>query len=171
MLRISSNLSGLAGVVAAGAIALSLQSPAQAQAAFGSYVGAGAAVGLSDDDNGDGDGVSFVISGRYNILELPISIRGQAFLLGDGSAFVPTVSYDYPLNFQTNVYVGAGISLPSGGEPSPVGDQVSFVIQPGVDYFLPGSNLVVFGNAVFALNGFSDGGTATSVQGGVGVQF
>ena len=76
------------------AIALAAQSPANAQAAYGSYIGIGPAFG-------DGE-IGVAINGRYNILEVPISIRGAAFL-GDGSAFVPTISYDYPLNFNTEI--------------------------------------------------------------------
>ncbi len=160
-----SRLAGLAGLTLGGlAIAFSLQTPAQAQAAYGSYVGIGAGVGFGDDSN-----LALVLSSRYNILELPISIRGTAFI-GDGSAFVPTVSYDYPLSFNTEVYLGAGISLPAG-DGSPVGDDIAFVLQPGVDYTMTDNNLVIFGNAIFAIGGESGGGTATSVQGGVGYQF
>lgn len=145
------------------AIALSLQTPAQAQAAYGSYIGIGGGIGF-----GENSSPALVINGRYNILELPISIRGTAFI-GDGSAFVPTVSYDYPLNFNTDVYVGAGASFASDG--SPVGDKTAFVVQPGVDYTMDNSRLVIFGNAIFAIGGESGGGTATAVQGGVGYQF
>lgn len=155
------NSAGLAlgSLVGGAAIALSLQSPVQAQAAYGSYIGAGAGIGFGGDSN-----LSVVLSGRYNILELPISIRGTAFI-GDSSAFVPTISYDLPLNFNTEVYLGAGVAF--AGDGSPVGDGTAFVLQPGVDYTLTDSNLVIFGNAIFAIGGDS----ATSVQGGVGVQF
>ncbi len=137
------------------AIALSLQAPAKAQAAYGSYIGIGPAFG-------DGN-IAVAINGRYNILELPISIRGAAFL-GEGSAFVPTVSYDFPLNFNTEIYVGAGVAFASDG--SVMGDGTSFVVQPGVDY-TTNSNLVFYGNAIVPIGG----DTNTAVQGGVGYQF
>jgi hypothetical protein len=73
-----------------------------------------------------------------------------------------------------DAYVGAGVSFPtsSGGIPSPVGDQFAFVLQPGVDYAIPNSNMVVFGNAIFAFDAYSEGGgMATSLQGGLGIQF
>lgn len=150
-------LNGLAGGLAGGlAIAFSLQAPAQAQAAYGSYIGIGPAFG-------DGE-LSVAINGRYNILELPISIRGAAFL-GSGSAFVPTVSYDYPINFNTEVYLGAGVAFASEG--SVMGDGTSFVVQPGVDYTASGNRLVYYGNAIIPIGG----GTSTAVQGGVGYQF
>ncbi len=149
-------LASLAGWTLGGlAIALSLQAPVKAQAAYGSYIGIGPAFG-------DGN-VAVAINGRYNILELPISIRGAAFL-GDGSAFVPTVSYDFPLNFNTEIYVGAGVAFASDG--SVMGDGTSFVVQPGVDY-TTNSSLVFYGNAIVPIGG----GTNTAVQGGIGYQF
>ncbi len=137
------------------AIALAVQAPANAQAAYGSYIGIGPAFG-------DGE-IGVAINGRYNVLELPISIRGAAFL-GEGSAFVPTISYDYPLNFNTEIYVGAGVAFASEG--SVMGDGTAFVLQPGVD-FLTGNNLVFYGNAIVPFGG----DTNTAVQGGVGIQF
>lgn len=154
---LAQKLFGLAGLALGSlALAFAAQSPAKAQAAYGSYIGIGPAFG-------DGE-IAVAINGRYNILELPISIRGAAFL-GDGSAFVPTVSYDFPLNFNTEVYVGAGVVFASEG--SVMGDGTSFVVQPGVDYTLDDSNLVIYGNAIIPFGG----DTNTAVQGGVGIQF
>jgi len=156
--RFGSRLVGLVlGTLAgAAAIALSIQAPAKAQAAYGSYIGIGPAFG-------DGE-IGVAINGRYNILEVPISIRGAAFL-GEGSAFVPTVSYDYPLNFSTEVYVGAGVAFASEG--SVMGDGTSFVLQPGIDYTVNSSSLVWYGNAIIPIGG----DTTTAIQGGVGIQF
>lgn len=150
-------LIGLAGwVLGSVAIAGSIQASANAQAAYGSYIGIGPAFG-----NGE---FAFGVSGRYNILEAPVSIRGTAFI-GEGSAFVPTISYDFPLSFNTEVYVGAGVAF--AGKGSVMGDGTSFVLQPGVDYTLTNSNLVIYGNAIVPIGG----GTSTAVQGGVGIQF
>lgn len=141
--------------------------PASAQAAYGSYVGAGPTIGIS----GGSQQVGGVLAVRYKLLELPISFRAQA-LIGSGTAVVPTVSYDVPLNWQTDAYLGAGVAFASGDTPSPVGDKTSFALQPGVDYIVPNSNTVLFGNAIIAFDAFRDGGgTAFSVQGGVGVRF
>lgn len=147
--------------------------PVFAQAAYGSYVGVGPAIGLSEDDRGEGGGVAAAIAVRYKLLERPISFRGQALINGNSFAIVPTVSYDIPLNWQTDAYVGAGLVFAGGDRPSPVGDKpVSFAIQPGIDYALPRSNAVIFGNAIFAFDAYKEGsGTAISVQGGVGVRF
>ncbi|NJL45314.1 MAG: hypothetical protein HC922_05315 [Leptolyngbyaceae cyanobacterium SM2_3_12] len=147
---------------------------AEAQVAYGSYVGVGAAAGLTNAaETGQGSGLQGVISGRYRFLTMPISLRAQAFLFGGEFAFVPTVSYDYPLTWNTDIYLGAGASFPGGGDgTSVVGDKTSFVLQPGIDYLFPNSNLVAFGNAIFAFDAYRDGGNmAISVQGGVGIQF
>ncbi|MEO0433678.1 MAG: hypothetical protein AAF151_18480 [Cyanobacteria bacterium J06656_5] len=163
---------GLTALTAAALLTTLDVKPAQAQAAYGSYVGLGGSLGLNDDDNGDGDGFGLVVSGRYKLLAVPISLRAQAFLLNGDLALVPTVSYDFPVSFQTDVYLGAGVSIPTGSDASPVGDETAFVLQPGIDFAVPGSNVVVFGNAIFAFDAFEDGGgTATAVQAGVGWNF
>ena len=163
---------GLAAITAAVLVTALDVKPVQAQAAYGSYVGIGGGLGLNDDDNGDGDGLGLVVAGRYKLFAVPISLRGQAFLLNGDVALVPTVSYDIPITFQTDIYLGAGLSIPTGNDASPVGDQTAFVLQPGIDFAVPRSNVVVFGNAIFAFDAFEDGGgTATAIQAGVGWNF
>ncbi len=104
-------------------------------------------------------------------MEAPLSLRAQV-LIGNNTAIVPTVSYDLPLNWQADAYLGAGLVLASGGGSSPVGDKISFALQPGIDYMIPNSNTVLFGNAIIAFDAYRDsGGTAISVQGGVGLRF
>ncbi len=137
---------------------------ASAQAAYGSYVGVGASAGFGDETE-----VAGVIAFRYNVLELPISLRAQAFI-GDGFAIAPTVSYDIPLSWQTDVYVGAGVSF--AGDDSVLGDKTAFAIQSGIDHMMSDSNLALFGNAIVAFDAFRDrDAAAVSVQGGVGLQF
>lgn len=146
--------------------------PVSAQAAYGSYIGIGPAVGITENAAGEGRQVAGVIAVRYKLLEAPVSLRTQAFI-GANTAIVPTVSYDLPLNWQTDAYLGAGVVFAGGGDtPSPVGDQFSFALQPGIDYVLPNSNTVIFGNAVIAFDAYRNGGgNAVSVQGGVGLRF
>jgi hypothetical protein len=168
MERLKSWLSAV-GLVAVGTACLaSAASPASAQAAYGSYVGVGGGFGAIRRD-GDRQN-SALIAIRYKVLEVPISLRAQAFLMGEGAALVPTVSYDIPLNWQTDTYVGAGVSFAGGN--TPVGNKTGFAIQPGIDYALPNSRLVVFGNAIIAFDAYrEEGGTAFSLQGGVGLRF
>ncbi len=140
--------------------------PASAQVAYGSYVGIGPTIGLTD-----GIQIGGVLAFRYKLLESPISFRAQA-LVGENTAVVPTVSYDLPLNWQTDAYLGAGLVLTGGSTASPVGDKISFALQPGIDYVVPNSNTVLFGNAVIAFDAYRNGGgAAVAVQGGVGLRF
>jgi hypothetical protein len=144
--------------------------PAAAQAAYGSYVGAGVTVGVTKGE-GDGRQIGGVIAARYKLLEVPLSLRAQA-LIGASPAIVPTISYDVPINWQTDAYLGAGVVFANGNTSSPVGNKTSFALQPGIDYVVPNSNTVIFGNAIIAFDAYRNGGgTAVSVQGGVGLKF
>jgi hypothetical protein len=165
-------IAAIASLALGTACLLANPAPASAQAAYGSYIGVGGSVGLSNGD-GQESQAGGVVAVRYRLLEVPLSLRAQA-LIGDNTAIVPTVSYDIPLNWQTDAYIGAGVAFQSGDSntSSPLGDQTSFVVQPGVDYSFPYSDLVLFGNAVIAFDAYRDGGgTAASVQGGLGVRF
>jgi hypothetical protein len=145
----------------------------EAQPAYGSYLGVGASFGLSDGNTfaGEGRATSLLLAGRYKFLEMPISLRTQV-LIGNSTAVVPTVSFDMPLNFDTEIYLGVGAALANTNTVTPVGNKNSFVLQPGIDYTMPNSNLVIFGNAIFAFDAYrSASGTATSLQTGVGFRF
>lgn len=150
----------------------SMSAPVQAQAAYGSYIGIGGSFGVTDGPGGSGTSGAGVIAFRYKFLELPISIRAQA-LIGQATAFVPTVSYDVPINWQTDAYVGVGAAIQNSDQSnSPVGNQTAFVLQPGIDYSFPYSNVVMFGNAIIAFDAYKNSSdTAASIQGGVGVRF
>ncbi|MBW4621737.1 MAG: porin family protein [Cyanosarcina radialis HA8281-LM2] len=146
-------------------------SSALAQAAYGSYVGVGANMGVSESGNGESTSPGGTISVRYKFLEAPFSLRTQA-LIGSNQAIVPTISYDFPLSWQTDAYLGAGVVFAAGDEPTPVGNKTGLALQPGIDYALPNSKAVIFGNAIIAPNAYQDGGgTAISVQGGIGWRF
>jgi hypothetical protein len=160
------------GAVASVGLVLSLPAAASAQAAYGSYIGIGGSFGVTDNPNGDGGSGGGVIAFRYKFLELPMSVRAQA-LIGESTAFVPTVSYDVPINWHTDAYIGIGAAIQDSNEKtSPIGNQTSFVLQPGIDHTFPYSNVVLFGNAIIAFDAYKNSsGTAASVQGGVGVRF
>lgn len=151
---------------------LSTSSAAFAQAAYGSYIGVGGSFGVTEGPNGDGTSGAGLIAFRYKFLEIPISVRAQA-LIGEATAFVPTVSYDVPLNWQTDAYIGVGAAIQDSDQStSPVGNQTSFVLQPGIDHSFPYSNVVLFGNAIIAFDAYKNSSdTAASIQGGVGVRF
>jgi hypothetical protein len=107
------------GFATAAGLAFSTTS-ASAQAAYGSYVGVGPTIGFTDGPQDNGRQIGGVLAVRYKLLETPVSFRAQA-LIGSGTAVVPTISYDVPLNWQTDAYLGAGVAFASGDSPSPVG--------------------------------------------------
>jgi hypothetical protein len=113
-----------------------------------------------------------VIAARYKFLKLPISIRAQA-LIGKRTTLVPTISYDLPINWRTDAYLGVGAAVALDDDrTTPLGNKTSFAIQPGIDYVLPNSQAVIFGNAVIAFDAYRKGGnTAASIQAGVGLRF
>lgn len=159
------------GVSLISAASLLIATPSQAQPAYGSYVGLGASFGLTDGGPGEGRTVSAVGAVRYKFLEFPVSVRTQV-LVGNSTAVVPTISYDFPLNFDTDIYIGAGVALANTTSVTPVGDRNSFVLQPGIDYTVPNSNLVVFGNAILAFDAYRNSvGPAAALQTGLGFRF
>ncbi|MGB3612372.1 MAG: hypothetical protein WBA10_01170 [Elainellaceae cyanobacterium] len=165
--------SAIAGIAIAGLVGSSPK--ALSQAAYGSYVGVGASVGLTSGDSDLGEDQDFagVIAARYHFLRLPISVRAQALVFTDTDALVPTVSYDFPINWQTDAYIGAGVAFQDDSDSaSPIGNETAFVIQPGIDYSIPNSRFVVFGNAIIAFDAYQQGGgTAAALQGGVGLRY
>jgi hypothetical protein len=167
MFKIFSLLALIAPVLAVNFVS----NPVSAQAAYGSYIGVGATYGLTSDRNDRGNDLGGIVAFRYKFLELPISFRTQA-LITDSVAIVPTISYDVPLNWQTDAYIGFGASFASGNSPSPVGDRTSFAIQPGIDFMLPNTQMALFTNAIIAFDAYRNGGgAAVSVQGGLGLKF
>jgi hypothetical protein len=172
-------MNGAAMTLSAAALVVGLTlcdpSSVSAQAAYGSYIGVGGSVGLTDGGLEDGEAAGGVVALRYRFSEqVPLSIRAQA-LISDTTAIVPTLSYDIPLNWYTDAYIGAGIAIQDadvGEEPSPVGEQTSFVIQPGIDYNVPRSRLVIFGNAIIAFDAYRNSSdAAAALQAGVGLRF
>lgn len=162
----------LSGVLAGLGVVTSAR-PGLAQPAYGSYIGGGAGFGLTSGEGDSEDNATYgIVSARYRFLQVPISVRAQVFI-GDNTAVVPTISYDFPLSYNLDAYVGVGAALSDGTTASPVGNKNSFAIQPGIDYAIPNSNLVIFGNAIFAIDAYRNdsGQAAVSLQTGVGLRF
>jgi len=167
------------GAIALGALGVllgwgAIAPAAHAQAAYGSYIGIGGSIGLTEGSENEGSSGGGVIAVRYRLLEVPVSIRTQV-LISEQTAIVPTVSYDFPITWDLDGYLGAGVAFPLGGgdtSTSPIGNQTSFVLQPGLDYALPDSDLVIFSNAIIAFDAYEESSdTAAAIQAGVGLQF
>lgn len=166
-------LTAIGGIALAAGLFVSTQSPVQAQAAYGSYIGAGVAFGVTNGGGGPNEtaNTSGFLAVRYKFLRAPVSLRTQVLVGGNGVAVVPTVSYDIPINWQADAYIGAGASIVRG-DKTPIGNKNSFVIQPGIDYSLPNTNLMLYTNAIIAFDGYkSNNGTAVSIQAGAGLRF
>ena len=79
----------------------------------------------------------------------------------------------HPVNTKfRNLYLGVGLVLASEDKSSTVGNKISFALQPGVDYIIPNSNTVIFGNAIIAFDSYRNrSSNAFSIQGGVSWRF
>ncbi len=171
--RWKNQLAAIGGMALAAGLFVSTQSPVQAQAAYGSYIGAGASFGVTNGGGGSNEtaNTSGNIAVRYKFLRAPVSLRTQVLVGGNGATVVPTVSYDIPINWQGDAYIGAGASIVRG-DRTPIGNKSSFVIQPGIDYSLPNTSLVLYTNAIIAFDGYkSSNSTAVSIQAGAGLRF
>jgi len=168
----SREIFAFSSVALAAGFTLGTPSLVKAQAAYGSYLGAGVAFGVTEQAQpNENRNTSGFFAVRYKFLRAPISLRTQVLVGGNGAAIVPTVSYDVPIGWQADAYIGAGASIVRG-DRTPIGNKGSFVIQPGVDYALPNSNLSLFTNAVISFDGYrSNNGTAASIQAGAGLRF
>jgi hypothetical protein len=166
-------LTAIGGMALAAGLFISTQSPVQAQAAYGSYIGAGVSFGVTNGGGGPNEtaNASGHFAVRYKFLRAPVSLRTQVLVGGNGVAVVPTISYDIPINWQGDAYIGAGASIVRG-DKTPIGNKGSFVIQPGVDYSLPNTSMMLYTNAIVAFDGYkSNNGTAVSIQAGAGLRF
>lgn len=111
----------------------------------GSYVGGSFSTG--------GGVTGLNIYGRYDVRELPISVRGSVTVI-DGSGntdtfFQPAVTYDLPIGNKANAYAGAGLAFGSG-------DSTAF-LNAGAEKEIA-TNVVVFGDLIVPLDDDVDPG-------------
>lgn len=133
----------------------------------GSYLGAGVSLqGFATNPSQLGAN----ITGRLKFENTPISLRSSVLFGNGGTSVVPTISYDLPVGDRTNIYLGAGGAFKVGGDNTLTGDRNSFALQPGVEVSLS-RRVLLYGNAVVPINGYTIGSAGTSLQGGVGLQF
>lgn len=96
---------------------------------------------------------NFSVYGRYDVPQLPISVRGSANVIeasGDTDTFfTPTVTYDLPISDKANAYAGAGLTF---GE----GDSTAF-INAGAETEIV-TNVVVFADLSVPLDDDTDAG-------------
>jgi hypothetical protein len=168
--KIISLSAGTALVVASG---LSFSQAASAKPAMSDpYIGAGVTQGItlgeSDSDNGKFNGN---ISGRLPIAKTPVSARASVLFNDKNSAIVPTITYDFGVAKNTNVYLGGGASfLQDKGVNTALGDRNAPVITAGVETKVA-KNWVIYGDAKLGINSYQQNSSALAVSGGVGLTF
>jgi len=107
---------------------------------------------------------------RYDLPNLPISVRSALSIGGEVRAIEPTLSWDVPIAERTNVYVGGGYTLTDNpGVVTPLGDRNSPVVTAGVETGLVG-DAIVYGTAKWRLNRDRDA-SAINLQMGAGYRF
>ena len=132
--------------------------------------------GLIPDDRQEESGAAALgqhqYQGRVDLQNSALSLRGTVYLEDGARAILPTLSYDFAVGNDTNVYAGAGYALVDGeGGVTPVGDRSGLVLTAGAEAeALPG--LVIYGDAKFGINTDSvRGNSPMRLQLGVGRRF
>lgn len=110
--------------------------------------------------------------GRFDVPNLPLSVRGAAALSGETITIEPIVSYDVPVTNNANVYAGAGYSfVRTNGENTLQGNQDSVVLTTGVEAAVS-KNIVIYGDAKLRLNSHDNSDTSpVKLQFGAGYRF
>jgi hypothetical protein len=144
---------------------------AQVRGMDGSYLGGGVSIGVTNTDE-DGSAVGGNIQGRFDPIELPLSLRGAFLFNGDSSAIVPIISYDVGVAPNTNLYVGGGYSFVlDDGDASLLGDQDAPVLTVGVETAVR-PNVVLYGDAKLGIDAYQDSSdSAVSLQLGAAYRF
>ena len=151
----AAKISAVSAIACTLSFASTLSANAQTQRGLeGSYVGGSFSTG--------GGVTGLNVYGRYDVRQLPISVRGNVTLVdGSGSTqtfFSPAVTYDLPIGNKTNAYAGAGLSFGSG-------DSTAF-LNAGAEKEIA-TNIVVFGDLTVPLDNNVDAGFSV----GLGYRF
>lgn len=161
---------------AAIAPAIILAAPASAQiqrptGLQGHYLGGGASLGLDTEDGFDDLEFGGVVQGRYDIQNVPLSVRGSVLFNDQAAALQPVVTYDLATSDKSNVYFGGGASVLLGEGESPLGDQTAFLLTAGVEGEVA-PNWALFGDVRWGISAFENSdGQAVSFQTGAAYRF
>jgi hypothetical protein len=162
---------GSALVMAAG---FSLCSPVSANPAMSDrYIGGGVTQGIVlGEDSGQNGKFNGNVSGRLPLANLPVSARASVLFNDKTSVIVPTITYDFGVAKNTNVYLGGGASfVQEKGVNTALGDRNSAVVTAGVESKIA-KNWVVYGDAKLGINSYqSNSASALAVSGGIGLTF
>ncbi|WP_414548782.1 hypothetical protein [Anabaena sp. CCY 0017] len=137
------------------------------------YVGAGITGGLTDGgDENNAANFGGNITGRVKVGNTPVSARGNVIWNNETTAIIPEVSFDVPIANGTNAFVTGGYSfIEKNGLPTPLGNKDSVVVGAGIESEVA-KNFLVYTNAKVGIRAYENsGGSAVSVNGGVGYRF
>jgi hypothetical protein len=170
-LKASAILSGFSAVLAVATLA---NSASAAPVRFdGSYIGAGA-TGSVNSVSVPGGGATFggAIQGRFAVPNAPVSVRANVLFTDKNSAIIPTVTYDYGIGKNTNLYGGVGYSfVQNKGQATPLGNKNSTVLTAGIESQVA-KGVVVYGDTKVGLKAYQgSNAAAVNVGGGVGLKF
>ncbi|MBE9197981.1 MULTISPECIES: hypothetical protein [unclassified Nodularia (in: cyanobacteria)] len=138
-----------------------------------SYVGVGLTGGLTnggDENNAAEFGGN--ITGRVKLGNTPVSARGNVIWNNETTAIIPELSVDVPIARGTNAFATAGYSfIENNGVATPIGNKDAVVVGAGVESEVA-KNFLVYTNAKVGLRSYENsGGSAVTVNGGVGYRF
>lgn len=140
-----------------------------------SYLGVGISAGVTNGGSpryNDDAQFGGNVQGRFAIPNTPISARGALLFGGDTVAVMPMLSYDVPVNNNTNVYLGAGYSFVGDkGKSTPLGNKDAVVLTTGIESQVK-KKVVVYGDVKLGIDAYEDSSaSAASIQAGVAYRF
>lgn len=111
------------------------------------------------------------LQGRLDIPHAPVSVRATAIVGNDVRAVLPTLSYDFPVSNNANIYAGAGyLFVTTPGMVTPLGDRNGVVLTAGAETSI-GEDVVVYGDVRFRPDAQRTSENQTRVQVGLGRRF
>ncbi|NJN87566.1 MAG: porin family protein [Leptolyngbyaceae cyanobacterium SL_7_1] len=112
------------------------------------------------------------LQGRLDVPNAPISVRATAIVGDDVRAVLPTLSYDFPVGNNANLYAGAGyVFITTPGTATPLGDRNGVVLTAGAETAI-GEDVVIYGDVRFRPDAQRQSETSqTRVQVGIGRRF
>jgi Outer membrane protein beta-barrel domain len=147
--------------------------PPEQKGTNSSYVGAGLSVGITNSGQGEeGSKVGGTIQGRYALPKLPFSLRGAIQFNDVASTIMPIISYDLPMNKNTNLYLGAGYGFhDTPGKNSTFGNTDAPLLTVGLESNL-NDKIMIFGDTKLGIEPYQNSGASSlSVQLGAGYRF
>lgn len=138
----------------------------------GSYLGGGVSIGLNSEVGSNDANFGGNVQGRFDVPQGPVSLRGAALINSNSVNLVPTVTVDFGVAPNTNLYLGGGYSFATNeGETSALGNQNSAVLTAGVETAVR-RNVALYSDVKVALDGVADSDkTPVSVQLGAAYRF